>query len=201
MTDAEKYKNLTLDVETYDLLKLWADREVRSVSGHVKWLILKHLPRDLRTPPPRTNPFIGDGSHLATIRPKIEEAPTPIITRAKIKRVNGGKSYTVGEDGYERARGTSKYKIKGFSQGSVKLKLLEILQLYGEPLTNFDLANLASDQGSHDIFAKRTSQAYYNGILERKNISATDRRGVYIYRIAPLGEKMLKAARLRKPSI
>ena len=41
MTDPEKFKNVTLDVESYDDLKLWADREVRSVSGQVKWLIQK----------------------------------------------------------------------------------------------------------------------------------------------------------------
>lgn len=193
MTDAEKYKNLTLDVETYDLLKPWADREVRTVSGHVKWLILKHLPRDLREPLPRTNPFIGEGEITL---------PTPTITPAKIRRVNGGKSYTVGEDGFERARGaTKKYKGRGINRGSIIIKLLEVLQIYGEPLTNFELAQLAPHQGDHDTFAKRTSQAYYSGVLERKSITGTNRRGLYVYRMAPRGEKLLKAANLRKPSI
>lgn len=201
MTDAEKYKNLTLDTETYDLVKLWADREIRSVSGHIKWLILKHLPKDLRTPLPRTDPFIGGDGHLADIRTKIEAAAIPRITTAKIQRINGGRSYAVGEDGFERARGTSKYKNRGINRGSVVINLLEVLQLYGEPLTNFELADLAPDQGSPERFTKRTSQAYFSGVLERKSITGTNRRGTYIYRLTPRGKQLLKAAGLRKPSI
>jgi len=201
MTDSEKFKNVNLDVETYEKVKPWADREVRSVSGHIKWLILKHLPKDLQAPAPRTNPFIGGDNHVANIRTKIEAAATPVITPAKIRKINGARSYSVGEDGFERARGQSKYKNRGINRGSVVINLLEVLQLYGEPLTNFDLADLAPDQGDADCFTKRTSQAYYSGILERKSITGTGRRGIYIYRLTPRGEKLLKEANLRKPSI
>ena len=48
MTDPERFKNVSLDVESYEDLKLWADRDVRTVSGQIKWLIQKSLPKDLR---------------------------------------------------------------------------------------------------------------------------------------------------------
>lgn len=206
MTDPEKFKNLTLDTETYDLLKLWADREIRSVGGHTKWLILKYLPKDLRRhqPPTFSSPVSGPitPQHVAEVRKKIEEASTPRLAPAKIQKVNGAKSYTVGEEGFERARGaTKKYKRQGLNRGSLLIKLLEVLEIYGEPLTNFELAELSPDQGNHDVFAKRTSQAYFSGILERKSITGTNRRGVYVYRITPRGEKMLKSATLRNPSM
>ena len=206
MTDPEKFKNISLDVESYEDLKLWADRDVRTVSGQIKWLIQKSLPKDLRKPPTDTQfslPVSGPitSRPVAEIRKKIEAASTPRLTPAIIRKVNGAKSYTVGEEGFERARGTSKYKCRGINRGSIIIKLLEVLEIYGEPLTNFELAQLAPDQGDHDAFAKRTSQAYFSGVLERKSITGTNRRGLYVYRMAPRGEKLLKAANLRKPSI
>jgi hypothetical protein len=204
MTDPEKFKNLTLDVETYDLAKLWADREIRTVSGHIKWLILKHLPKDLREPPIFSLPIPSTVTprHVAEVRKKIKATSTSRLTPTKIQKVNGATSYAVGEEGFERARGaTKKYKGRGINRGSLIIKLLEVLEIYGEPLTNFELAELVPDQGNHDVFAKRTSQAYFSGILERKSITGTNRRGVYVYRITPRGEKMLKSATLRNPSV
>ena len=205
MTDPEKFKNVTLDVESYDDLKLWAEREVRSVCGQVKWRIQKHLPKDLRDNPPTiSSPVLNHlaPQHVAEVRKKIKETSTPRLAPAKIQKVNGARSYTVGEEGCERARGASKkYKGRGINRGSIIIKLLEVLEIYGEPLTNFELAELVPDQGNHDLFAKRTSQAYFSGILERKSISGTNRRGVYIYRPTPRGEKLLKEATQRNPSI
>ena len=206
MTDPEKFKNISLDVESYEDLKLWADREVRTVNGQVKWLIQKHLPKDLRDPqvPMFSLPVSGPvtSGHVAAIRKKIQEVSTPRFEPAVLKKVNGAKSYTVGEEGFERARGaTKKYKGRGINRGSIIIKLLEVLEIYGDPLTNFELAELAPDQGDHEAFAKRTSQAYFSGLLERKSITGTNRRGVYIYRSTPRGERLLKQASLRKPSI
>jgi hypothetical protein len=207
MTDIVKHKNLALDIETYDLLKLWADHEVRSVSGHVKWLVLKHLPRNFRATPqaiqiPGT---IIEDEDFAAVRTQIDAAKTFLtestlcVTSIKVQRTHTGKSYKVGEEGYERAKGVSRYKVRGMHPESTMIDLLKIMQTYGEPLTNFELMELAPDREDSDFIAKRTSQAYFSGVLERKNITGTSRKGRFIYRITPRGEKLLKSANRQEP--
>lgn len=206
MTDILKHKNLGLDIETYDLLKSWADHEVRSVSGHVKWLVLKHLPRNLRAAPQATQVpgTIIEDEDFAAVRTEIEAAKTFLTestlcdTPAKVQHTHTGKSYKVGEEGYERAQGVSKYKRRGLHPRSTIMDFLKIIQAYGEPLTNFELMELAPDREDSDFIAKRTSAAYYSGVLERKNITGTSRKGRFIYRITPRGEKLLKSVNRRE---
>jgi len=210
MTDTTKFKSIAIETEAYDLLKLWADKEIRSVSGHVKWLILKYLPRDLRVTShvSQTPHTILEDEDFAAIRTQIDAAKTFLTestfcdTPAKVQRMHTGKSRRVGEEGYERIRGSQKYKRTRFHQGSATINILKIIQDYGEPLTNFELEELVPatvHRKEKDFVAKCTSQAYFSGILERKRIPGTDRRGRYVYRTTPMGEKLLKAARRREP--
>lgn len=206
MTDTTKFKSIALETEAYDLLKLWADREVRSVSGHVKWLILKYLPKDLlRTSQATQVPgTIIEDEDFAAVRTQIEAAKTFLTestlcdTPAKVQHTHTGKSYKVGEEGYERAQGVSKYKRRGLHPRSTIMDFLKIIQAYGEPVTNFELMELAPDREDSDFIAKRTSAAYYSGVLERKNITGTGRKGRFIYRITPRGEKLLKSVNRRE---
>jgi hypothetical protein len=80
MADPEQYKSISVDPDTYNLLKTVADAECRSVGMQIRWMIKNGM----INPPSQTMPT-----------PHVDHAPPP--SRIKIKqRKSGNKLITRG---------------------------------------------------------------------------------------------------------
>ena len=80
MADPENYKSISVDPETYHLLKTVADAECRSVAMQIRWMIKNGM----INPPSQTMPT-----------PHIDHAPTQSTIKIK-RRKGGGKLITYG---------------------------------------------------------------------------------------------------------
>ena len=198
MTDPTKYKNLSIDIESSDLLVSWAEKEMRTPSMQIRWMLMKYAPTIMKekvlngeestpVPIPKIVPPILRG----TTHPKLV-APFRQRSRAN------GASQT--EDGWERrrkTRGKEKYSKQPLHTSSQMYKVLLTMSQYEDDLSNFELAQL-DNKVDFDSYAKVTSTAWDAALIERRSLlEERDRRGYYAYRLTPFGKKVLAAATLR----
>jgi hypothetical protein len=201
MTDPTKFKNLTLDVETYNIISNWSDRELRTVSMQIRWMVLRHAPPELLNAPSIID---VDGCELPAMPQKAQIPPLTDPQHLNFKR---GVARFRETDGWQRKRRhiTKMYQKIGLHQKSLMFKVLVTLHEYcvGEDfnngLTNFELADLV-DGPTFDSYAKVTSTAYNGGLVERRSLNGIDRRGYYAYRLTEKGQKVLRKAQRLSPS-
>jgi len=210
MTDPTKFKNLTLDVETHDVLSKWSDRELRTVSMQIRWMVLRHAPAELLNAPPiidvevSNHVLMRENGELPEVPQKAQIPPLADPQHLNFRR---GVARFRETDGWERKRRhiSKMYHKIGLHQKSLMFKVLFTLQEYcvGEDfnngLTNFELADLV-DGPTFESYAKVTSTAYNGGLVERRSLNGIDRRGYYAYRLADKGGKVLRKAHKLNPT-
>ena len=212
MTDPTKYKNLSVDIETSNILVNWAEKEMRTPGMQIRWMLMKYAPTIVKE-----KVLNGEDTTPAPV-PKIEmERPeeTRLLrgitnTRKSIVKPRQRRSKANGafltEDGWERrrkTRGKEKYSKQPLHTSSQMYKVLLTMSQYEDNrfhsfgYSNFELGELDS-KGEFGDIAKVTSTAWDAALIERRSLlEEKTRRGYYAYRLTPFGKQVLTAATLR----
>ena len=187
--DTKQYKSIAVDYETWKTLLEVSEKECRSLSGQIQWMLRQYLRyedksrRGLLAPPPPIN------------ENAFEDIKQHLILNTKPPEQICGQKFPVETEWESRPLTQTWFRRKPTERSKIFYAMAE----YAEPLTNTEIAELMGD--SVERITKQTSGMFGRGLLKRRVSHSTSIGDTYQYLVQNKALRLYKICLDRKHKV